>query len=158
MLTFIFSNLSFSIILRQMSKLANAINNTLRELTMLTVPRCTKVLRDVEFFAGAVMETKKRSQPLTPPLKESSGDEEIGNNYPPPNKRRKISQSKLKDSLIKQDLFTNYLDQCQYANIYQCLYEQLNIGSVIAKEIAEFATGQSKKCENYKNCNKIKKY
>ena len=62
----------------------------------------------------------------------------------PPTKRRKLS--------TRNELFTNYLDKCQYENIYKCLHQNLNIESLIAKEIAQFATGQCKKCENYKNC------
>ena len=45
-------------------------------------------------------------------------------------------------------LFTNQYDQDQYQCTYKCLRNELNIASLIAKQIAEFATMKSQKCDN----------
>eukprot|EP01084_Bolivina_argentea_P015966 29907_1 len=86
----------------------------------------------------------KRS--LTPILSESS-DEDM-----PPRKRRKLGSSYIPSKFSKSKLFSNYLDQCQYHNIFICLHKELNLELVISKIIAEFSVGEIKHCENYKNC------
>ena len=81
---------------------------------------------------------------LTPILSESSDDEQ------PPPKRRRIQRN---DSYPKSERYSNYLDHCLYERIYKSLHNQLNIQPIIAKQIAEYANGQFKQCENYQNCN-----
>eukprot|EP01083_Nonionella_stella_P023323 64503_1 len=58
------------------------------------------------------------------------------------------------DIFIRSDLFSDIIDQQQYRSIFddvKCC--NLQIPSVIIKDISEFAVGQIRKCENFEQCN-----
>ena len=52
----------------------------------------------------------------------------------------------------KSKLFSAETDHLQFENIYKCLYNELKLQPLIAKDIAEFATGNIEKCQNYTYC------